>query len=178
MTHHDSLQTTPRGRYRDVLRGPQRGVVVARPPRSNAIVADCRRVLAGLLGPGQALGIQGLAIGAGLSSWDGCGAPRATPAQTKLVDPKPYVIPASELAIDFIEKGRVTKQPTNELQIRAKLGADVPPWPDRGHRASSLREFGLLGQLGGAQVLINYVTHPVIHKDRDTTLERTIWLVF
>jgi len=72
--------------------------------------------------------------------------------------------------------------PTNRLQVAVRLGPGVPPWPEPGpdpdHPTSTLREFGLFGQLGGATVLINYITHVAIAKDAASTLDRIIWLVF
>jgi hypothetical protein len=125
------------------------------------------------------LGIQGLQFGAGLASWDSGGPPAATPAQTALVDPNPFTVPSSALALDFVDDtGAVVAGPTNRLQIVATLGAGQPPWPDADHIAGSLREFGLVGELNGSPALINYVTHPVINKDPASTLERTLWLVF
>jgi hypothetical protein len=86
----------------------------------------------------------------------------------------------ANLQIDFLNltTDSVSAVPTNRLQIVAKLSAGVPNWPDANHATSTLREFGLVGQLNGATVLINYVTHPAIVKDPTSTLERTIWLVF
>ena len=46
------------------------------------------------------------------------------------------------------------------------------------HYAETLRELGFVGQLNGATVLINYVTHPAMVQDSTSTLERTRWLVF
>jgi hypothetical protein len=166
------------GMYRDVVRDSGGRVLRDSGWKSNAIVVDCRRVLASLMGGGPALGIQGLAVGAGLAAWDGTGPPPATPTQVALEDPNPFVVPAASLAIDFVDAGVITATPTNRLQIVASLGPGAPPWPNGTHVSASLREFGLVGELNGAPVLINYVTHPVINKDPTSTLERTIWLVF
>jgi hypothetical protein len=43
---------------------------------------------------------------------------------------------------------------------------------------ATLREFGLVGKLGGSTVLINEVRHAAIVKDPESTLVRTIQLVF
>ncbi len=167
------------GKYQDVLRGPDGQVIQIRPVSSNAIVVDCRRILATLISGGAALGIQGMQFGSGLASWDGGGTPPATPAQTALSDPAAFTVPAADLAIDFVDDaGVVVAGPTNRLQIVATLGPALPPWPDANHASGSLREFGLVGDLGGTPSLINYVTHPVINKDPASTLERTLWLVF
>lgn len=166
------------GMYRDVLRGPGGRVLHDPGWRKNAIVVDCRRLLASFMGGAPALGIQGLAFGSGLAAWDLGAPPPATPVQTALVDPNPFILPVADLAIDFLDGGVVTADPTNRLQIVASLGPGDPPWPDGGHVAASLREFGLVAELDGVPALVNYVTHPVIHKDPSSTLERTIWLVF
>jgi hypothetical protein len=176
--HHENPTHELRGMYRDVVRGPSGEVLRDSGWTKNAIVVDCRRLLASFMGGSLALGIQGLAFGAGLLAWDAAGPPPPTPAQTALVDPNPFVVPTASLAIDFIDAGVVTATPTNRLQIVATLGPGNPPWPDGTHVSASLREFGLMGDLNGVPVLINYVTHAVIHKDPTSTLERTIWLVF
>jgi hypothetical protein len=178
MQEHENLTHQLRGMYRDVVRAHSGQVLYDAGWRTNAIVVDCRRMLASFMGGAPALGIQGLAFGAGLLAWDSAGPPPPTPGQVALVDPSPFVVPAASLSIDFIDAGVVTATPTNRLQIVATLGPGQPPWPDGAHVSASLREFGLMGELGGSPVLINYVTHPVIHKDPTSTLERTIWLVF
>jgi len=167
-----------KGRYRDVLHDADGRVVHDAGWRDNAIVVDCRRLLASFVAGAPALGIQGILIGAGLSAWDAGGPPAAGAGQTALVDPSPFLVPAADLQIDFLDDVGVTATPTNRLQIVASLGPGEPPWPDAGHVAASLREFGLVGQIGGSPTLINYVTHPVINKDPTSTLERTLWLNF
>ncbi|GAA4699511.1 hypothetical protein [Phytohabitans rumicis] len=168
-----------RGEYRDVLRDPAGRVVWDRGWRRNSIVTDCRRLLATFMrGAPASAGVLGLAVGAGLSQWDETGPPPATSGQTALVDPNPFTLGPSGLQIDFLDAGTVSGTPTNRLQIQATLGPGVPPWPGGNHLTGNLREFGLVGQIGGATVLINYVTHLVIAKDPASTLERTIWLTF
>jgi hypothetical protein len=168
------------GHYHDVLTGPKGEVIWDRGWSRNTITADCKRLLAGLLhgGGGVGLGVQGIQIGQGLPAWDQGSTPAPQPTQTKLVDPNPYLAPLSALQIDYLDGGNVTATPTNRLQIKATLGPGVPPWPDANHAVANLREFGLYGSLAGTNVLINYVTHPVIVKDPSSTLTRTVWLVF
>jgi hypothetical protein len=178
MPHAERLADRLHGLYHDVVRGPGGAVLHDPGWRSNAIVLDCRRLLASLMGGQPALGIQGLAVGAGLAAWDMVGPPPASPAQAALVDPSPFVVPLADLAIDFIDGGLVTAAPSNRLQIVASLGPGEPPWPDGAHVSASLREFGLVAELDGTPSLVNYVTHPVINKDPTSALERTIWLVF
>jgi len=167
------------GRYRDVLLDPAGRVVWDRGWRSNAIVGDCRRLLATLLrGTPTSTGLIGLQVGAGLSQWDNTGPPPATSGQTALADPHPFTVGTANLRMDFLDAAAVSATPTNRLQIQASLGANVPNWPDANHVSGNLREFGLVAQLDGTTILINYVTHPVIAKDPASTLQRTIWLTF
>jgi len=180
MEREETVKEGLYGMYRDVLRDERGRVVWEGACVKNVIVTDCRRLLAGFLrsAPTVSLGIQGLQVGAGLASWDGTGPPAPNATQVSLVDPFPFTVPAAALQKDFIVGGVVSATPTNRLQIRATLGAGVPPWPDANHADITLREFGLIASLDGATVLINYRTHPAIPKDPVSTLERTIWLVF
>jgi len=168
------------GMYRDVLRDRHGRVIWDRGWHKNVIVVDCRRLLAGFMrGAPTTLGIQGLQVGQGLAAWDSPpGPPTPTPGQTALVDPAPHTEPVANLQIDYLDGGVVTATPTHRVQIVATLGPGVPAWPDGDHPTSTLREFGLFGELDGAEVLINYVIHPAIVKDPASTLERTIRLVF
>ncbi len=179
MADHDVSQGI-RGSYRDVLYGPTGLLVADSGWRKNAIVTDCRRLLAGFMrGLPPSLGVQGLQVGAGLDTWDQPpGTPPASATQTALVDPHPFLVPLTSLKMDFLDGANVVASPTNRLQIVATLGPNVPSWPDASHPTGTLREFGLAGSLAGSGVLIDYVTHPAIAKDPVSTLTRTIWLVF
>jgi len=179
MTRIETAGAALHGRYRDLLRDARGDVLWDAGWRNNTIVADCRRLLAAFMrGAPATQGVLGLQVGAGLAAWDATAPPPPTPGQTALVDPKPFTVPAAALQIDFLDAGAVTATATSRIQIQAKLGPGVPPWPDAAHPSGDLREFGLVAQLGGATVLVNYVTHPVIAKDPASTLERTIWLQF
>lgn len=179
MTGAEHPAAALRGEYRDVLRDPGGRIVWDRGWRSNAIVGDCRRLLAAFMrGTPTVNGLLGLQVGGGLDAWDASGPPQATSGQTALVDPHPFTADATKLTIDFLDGGTVAASPTNKLQIQANLGNQVPNWPDANHPTGNLREFGLVAKLGTTTVLINYVTHPVIAKDPASTLERTIWLTF
>jgi hypothetical protein len=183
MSNTDIVVANLQGMYRDVLRDAAGRVTWDRGWQKNAIVTDCRRLLAGFMrgSPTGAVGIQGLQVGIGLPAWDQPpGPPPPSAGQVALVDPHPFTVLAADLQIDFLNltTDSVSPEPTNRLQIVASLGPGVPSWPDADHATSTLREFGLVGQLDGATVLINYVTHPAIVKDPTSTLERTIWLVF
>ncbi|MBO0869182.1 MAG: hypothetical protein J2P15_11495 [Micromonosporaceae bacterium] len=170
------------GKFRDVLRDRAGSIVWDRGWVRNAIVVDCRRLLAGFMrgAPTATQGVLGLQVGAGAPSWDTAGTPAPTANQVALVDAQPFTLPRSQLQLDFIDPatGAVSAQPTGTLQVKAVLGPGVPNWPDANHPTSTLREFGLAAQLNGATVLINYRTHPAIAKDPASTLERTVWLVF
>ncbi len=174
----DTPMPTPQGHYRDRLTGRDGRVLWDRGWQKNAILVDCRRLLAAFMGGGGALGIQGLALGAGLAVWDAV--PPAPPAgnEVALVDPNPTVVPPAALAFTFLNGNVPSVAPTNRLQVVVTIGPGVPAWPDANHAAANLREFGLVAQLGGADVLVNMVRHPVIAKDPLSTLTRTIWLVF
>jgi hypothetical protein len=183
MTEIERVTTGLNGHYRDVLRGAEGVVIWDRGWQKNAIVADCRVLLASFMrGNPPTAGITGLQVGAGLAAWDITGPPPATPGQTQLVDPFPATVPPANFQLAFLAGGAVVINPTARIQIRATFGPSVPPgippWPDANHTTANLREFGLVGTLSGNPVLINYVTHPVIALDPASTLERTIWLQF
>jgi hypothetical protein len=173
-----------RGMYHDVLLDADGGVLWDRGWDKNVIVDGARRLLATFLhgeAP-KAAGIRGLQVGTGLPQWDSLPAPPPpTPLQGQLVTPiftlaAGVALPAgSDLRIEYLvpSSDDTTNEPTNRLQIFARFGPDVPPAAN----PVTLREFGLAGQLDGADVLINYRTHQAIAKDPTSTLERTIWLV-
>jgi hypothetical protein len=170
-----------RGCYRDVVRDAAGRITWDSGWRKNLIVVDCRRLLCGLIrGQADTFGITGLEVGAGDPAWDAEPIPAPLATDTKLVDANPYPVPAASLKFDYLDPaaGTVSIPPTNRLQIVATLGQDVPSWPDANHTSSTLREFGLIGQLDGATVLMNSVRHVAIPKDPASTLVRTIQLVF
>lgn len=163
------------GMFRDVLRDAGGRVTWDSGWQKNVIVTDCRRLLAGFMrGAPASAGIQGLQVGRGDPNWDVTGPPAPVDTQAALVDAAPFTVPRAQLQVDFLAGAAVSGAPTNRLQIVATLGPGVPPWLP----APTLREFGLVAQLAGGNVLINYRTHPAIAKDPVSTLERTIWLVF
>lgn len=169
-----------RGVYRDILRDPQGRVIWKQEWTSNTIVNDCRRLLAAFIhgAPTTSMGIQGLLVGAGSESWDASGPSAPSGTETQLVDPNPYLVSGAPLQLEYLQGNTVSVVPTNRVQIEATLGPNIPNWPDANHLTGNLREFGLVAELGGSPVLINYVTHAVIAKDPTSTLERTIWLIF
>jgi hypothetical protein len=168
-----------RGLYRDVLRDAQGTIVHDAGWRANAIVTDCRRLLAAFVsGAPGVKGVLGLRVGAGEPAWDQTGPPPASAEQSALVDSNPFLLEGAPLKFDFLDGAAVSPTATSKLQVHATLGPGVPPWPDADHATANLREFGLVAQLAGATVLVNYVTHIAIVKDPASTLERTIWLQF
>lgn len=176
----ETPELVPRGCYRDVLLGADGKPLWDRGWHANAIVADCRRLIAGALrgAPTTVSAIEGLLVGAGADAWDASAPPAPNGTETRLVDPNPYLAQGASVQIDFLEGGTVVAVPSNRLQIKVTLGPNLPNWPDPNHVTGNLREFGLAASLNGQRVLLNYVTHPVIAKDPASTLERTIWLVF
>jgi hypothetical protein len=187
MLNKETPTTALSGSYRDELRGAAGQILWDSGWRKNQIVIDCRRLLSGLMrGHASTLGIQGLEVGAGAPAWDVGLPPAPLATDTQLVDPAPYLVPAADLQFDYLDPttgeisatGMGVPIPTNRLQIVATLGPGVPSWPDADHVSGTLREFGLVGQLGGEAVLINAVRHVAIPKDPVSTLVRTIQLVF
>jgi hypothetical protein len=183
MSKIEVMTSNVHGMYRDVLRDAAGCVQWDGGWQKNAIVFDCRRLLASFMrgAPPETLGIQGLQVGAGEAAWDQLAGPLSPTAEdTALLDPHPFTVQRTDLQIDFLARATdsVSNDPTNRLQIVATLGPGMPPWPDPDHTTSTLREFGLVGKMNGATVLINYVRHVAIVKDPTSKLERTIWLVF
>lgn len=182
MSNNFAVTHQLRGVYRDVLRDGRGRVMWDRGWQSNKIVVDCRRLLAGFMHgtPTGAFGIQGLQVGQGSDAWDQSGPPPVSENQVSLVDPFPATVPRDALNINYLDPGdgSVADAPTSRLQIVATIGPHVPNWPDAHHPTLTLREFGLVGTLDAATVLINYVRHQAIVKDPTSTLERTIWLAF
>jgi hypothetical protein len=187
------------GYFRDVLKDADGRVIWDHGWQENVIVDNCRRLLAGLCdGLAGTTAITGLRIGFGLAAWDTAGTPPPSTTTTDLVDnnsvapagslrgffvqkvPPALPVGTPSLQLDFIDPltGTPVGAPTNRLQLFAQIGPGFPPWPDATHPAPTLREFGLVAQLAGTEVLLNYRTHPAIAKDPTSTLERTIWLVF
>jgi hypothetical protein len=179
------------GMYRDVITNAGGNVTFDSGWKKNIILDGFRRLLASFArGPSPtgpqstALGIDSLLIGAGLAAWDTPpGPPPPDATRTTLYDANGFAVPHNpqpnaDFQIDFLQGGTVAGTQTNALQIVVRLAPAVPPWPDANHPTRTLREFGLVGLLNGAPVLLNHVTHPAIVKDPTSTLERTIWLVF
>jgi hypothetical protein len=183
MLNEETMTMALQGSYHDVLYDPAGQITWDGGWRRNTIVLDCRRLLASFMRgqAGTTLGIQGLQVGAGNTAWDTGLPPPTSAGDTALVDAHPFTVPATSLAFSYLDPatGTVSATPTNRLQIVATLGPNTPSWPDANHAVGTLREFGLVGQLGTVgTVLINEVRHVAIPKDPVSTLVRTIQLVF
>jgi hypothetical protein len=168
-----------KGIYRDELTDAAGQLIYQSDWKSNTIVESCRIFLAKVMkNGGQAfsgeLGIQSLQVGRGNDNWDEPnGTPPPTETQKSLVDLVPVEI--TDLSIGYLNPSdQPVSDPTHRIQIQATLKAGDPP----GVTSYPLREFGLVGRFGNDKYLLNYVTHPVIHKDQLTTLTRTIRLYF
>ncbi|HEX2187408.1 MAG TPA: hypothetical protein VHG51_00860 [Longimicrobiaceae bacterium] len=164
----------PRGEYRDRLLTP-RGAPVDRGWRSNLIVDRCRFLIAGFMRGDGPLGIQRLRVGRGLAAWDAVPPGPPPPSTQALADPAPWEVALAPAAIEYLDgAGNPAAGPTQRLRLVVTLGPGEPAGED----PFPLREFGLFGEFGGEDYMINYVRHGVIHKPADATLERTIQLVF
>jgi len=179
-----SILTLPNGKYHDRII-PRKGQMKDFGWRSNIIVDRCRYLLASFMknertrGSRQkAVGIRWLAIGKGIENWDTQLPPQPPPTIQQLVDPAPFKIRIRPRQIIYLDvDGNQATGPTHRIQITVTLEPGVPPI-EGDEIAYPLREFGLLGRFGNEDFLINYVRHPVIHKQADETLNRTIRLVF
>lgn len=168
----------PHGIYQDRIVTAQGRTVVGE-WQSNIIVDRCRHLLAGFMkGRGErAVGIRRLFIGQGLADWDENMPPPERTLQ-KLIDPCPIPVFIRRKDIVYLDAtGKPTKGPTAYIQITVTLGKNTPP-VEVGQNAYPLREFGLFGSIGKNAYMIDYVRHPVIQKQSDDTLVRTIRLLF
>lgn len=168
-----------RGIYRDVLLEPGKGEVFDSGWNSNTIVDRCRMLLAGFIGQDTSSGVQYLAVGQGDSNWDSAGIPATDPETTiSLVNGHTPPIDHSQLDFTYLDDSdNPTAGPTTRIQISATLPPDYPP-PLAGLTTYPLREFGLFGEFGGTDYMINCIRHPVIHKGATATLIRTVRLFF
>jgi|GEM_PF-751056 len=168
------------GMYRDILKGKDGKNIYDSGWVSNTIVDRCRILLAGFMRNDQSDGIQFLAVGQGLKEWD---------TQQEAPDPQlvkttdlvtPFVLPINVSALKIVyldsDDAEIT-EPSNRIQITATLEPGYPT-PLAPLTTYPLREFGLFGNFNNENYLINYIRHPVIHKDESANLIRTIKLYF
>lgn len=185
----DNIGQALKGRYRDILTEPGRGVIFDSGWNSNTIVDRCRMLLASFMRSDTASGIQYLAVGQGEQSWD-AGIPPTDPATTiALINQAPdasapfeHPIAFDDLVFTYLDASETpVGGPTPRLQISATLPPGVPQ-PLGGGTTYPLREFGLFGQFTvGSETqnyMINTIRHPVIHKGPTATLIRVVRLYF
>ncbi|MGD9157554.1 MAG: hypothetical protein PVG39_04040 [Desulfobacteraceae bacterium] len=166
-----------KGVYQDRLIN-RKGEIIDSGWRSNIIVDRCRFLLAAFMKGDASSGIQSIKIGKGLEVWDST--PPGPPARTTelLTDPGPVDIPISPRQVEYLDAAdNMTAGPTHRLRISISLEPGTPSIAS-GETSYPMREFGLFGLFGTEKYMIDYVRHPVIHKQADDTLERIIHLIF
>jgi hypothetical protein len=167
-----------KGIYRDMLLGEDSKLIYNTGWVSNTIMNRCRILLAGFMKNDPSNGIQYLAVGSGSEEWDNTGAPAPDPAAEDLVTRFTPTIPYANLALVYLdENDSEVTGPTNRLQLTATLSPGYPT-PGPLLHTYPLREFGLFGSFDSVDYMINYIRHPVIHKDESATLIREIRLYF
>lgn len=167
-----------KGIYRDILKEGDGTVIHDSGWVSNTIVERCRILLAGFMRNDSSDGIQHLAFGQGLDTWDDNGTPTPDPLASGLVTPYNPPIPFAGLTITYLdENDHEVSAPTSRLQITAILPPGYPA-PLASLTTYPLREFGLFGRFSGTDFMINSIRHSVIHKDASATLIRIIRLYF
>ncbi len=113
-----------------------------------------------------------------MESWDEEPPNPPTREIQQLTDPSPVDIPINTNQIVYLDAaGDPTEDPTNRLSIVVTLESGTPPIAID-ESSYPLREFGLFGIYDGGEFMIDYVRHPVIHKQADDTITRTIRLIF
>lgn len=146
--------------------------------RSNIVVDRCRFLLAAFMKNDPSNGIQVLKVGQGEENWDNDSPDPPLRTIEQLVDPSPVDVPISSSQIEYLDAaGNPTEGPTHRLRISVILGPGTPPI-ESGETSYPLREFGLFGQFDSQEYMIDYVRHPVIHKQVDDSLERIVHLIF
>lgn len=166
----------PKGIYHDRLRTVD-GLVTNLGWRSNLVVDRCRSLLAALMRGDAERGLRLLMLGRGEDAWDDVPPDAPEPDDEALIDPNPFEIELSDEMITYLdEAGNPTEAKTHRLEISLTLEPGTPPLD--GEESFPLREFGLFGEVDGEAHMIDYVRHPVIHKQADDTLTRTIRLIF
>lgn len=177
----DEICSSIKGIYRDVLRDRDNNIIFDSGWVPNLIVDRCRILLAAFMKNDGSNGIQFLRVGRGKADWDTDGAQPPTATLERLEEQDhPFTINAADLELAYLnEQDAEVTGPTHRLQITATLGVDQPP-PLPGSNLSTypLREFGLFGQYGSDEYMIDCIRHPVIHKDVSSTLIRVVRLYF
>ena len=172
------VRTPIRGMYRDILKGPDGAQLFDSGWVPNTIVDGCHILVAEFMKrtilPDKTLsarGIQYMEVGVGNPDWDNHGeAPR--PELDRLVSPYPEKI--DWLKFTYLDKNDIeVAGPTDRLEISAPMAAQFPK-----EETCDLREFGLFASLGGNELMINVIRHPLIRKEPQMSLERVVRLYF
>jgi hypothetical protein len=166
---------TPRGEVRDVLIGPDGGVVWVREWQSNLIVNGLRSLIAGLLkgDTQQAAPLAFWAVGSGDPNWDFGVLPDNTTRQS-------YIHLFNETGRKAISAANMTfvgGSFTNQLQISETFDTTNTGG------AVVLREFGLFAgptanTMRNSGILINHRIHPSISMSLGFSLQRKTLLTF
>jgi hypothetical protein len=153
------------------------GSVLSFPWRSNIVVQQCHFLIAAFMkGELNPQGVSLLSVGRGLDTWESQPPLPPTDEQQQLVDPKPFKLTVTAEQIQYLDQnGSPTIGPSRWIQVTTTLGPGLPSVGEG--EAFPLREFALFGKLGKEFYMIDYVRHPVIHKQAGDTLVRTIRLV-
>lgn len=172
-----SNDIAPKGIYHDRWISPG-GNIVDLGWRSNIIVDRCRFLLAAFMKNDPSNGIQVLKVGKGEEDWDDDSPEPPVSTIEQLIDPIPVDIPISSDQIEYLDAaGNPAEGPTHRLRITVLLDPGTPPI-ESGETSYPLREFGLFGRFDSQEYMIDYVRHPVIHKQADDSLERIVHLIF
>jgi hypothetical protein len=176
----DEICSSIKGIYRDVLRDRDNKIIFDSGWVPNLIVDRCRILLAAFMKNDGSNGIRCIKVGIGNPDWDNTGAPMPDTSEIGLVDQAhPFTIDVEALELVYLnENDQQVTGPTTRLQITATLGTDQPLPPDSNLSTYPLREFGLFGQYGNDEYMIDCIRHPVIHKDVSSTLIRVVRLYF
>jgi hypothetical protein len=182
----ENIGSSLKGIYRDIIKDRNNTIIYDSGWVPNKIVSNCRALLAAFMkndAAKPATGIVRLKVGKGLETWDTDGAPVPDDAETGLVTPHP-TFEIGVGALDFVylnASGAQQDDPTNLLQVTATLGKDQPPVAP-GLTSYPLREFGLFGEYNDGtqnhEYMIDCIRHPLIEKDKTTTLIRVVRLYF
>lgn len=178
-----------KGKYRDVVTGPDGRLIFDSGWHSNTIVNSCRVLIAGFMRNDSATGISCLVVGRGRDEWDAAWSSPAPPGPAPPTagdlespfDPPltvAHVAGRGYIEFDYLDEADkpVMSGMTSRLQVKAVLEPGYPA-PEV-FNTCPLREFGLFGEFGGQRYMINCVRHPAIYKDASATLVREIRLYF
>ncbi len=166
-----------KGFYRDVIINDNKQTIFDSGWKKNTIVDSLRISLARFLKNDPPGGIRTMKVGQGEERWDSGDAPAPGSEVQNLINPSPFEI--ADLDIDYLDDNDTIQEgPSNRIQITATFGQDEPP-PIEPLTTYPLREFGLFGGGNGdPEYMINCIRHPVIHKENNVTLVRTVRLYF